>query len=652
LKKIGNLSPRHILFLTLLSFGVLTSASSFADSVQVQAIADTNSVGLGETVTITVSVQSQDSLDAEEPRIPAIDGFSLLNSWTSSSTSSKLMQANGGMKFETVRRQDFNFTFAPGKTGLIQVSPFTVVVNGKSYATKPFNVRVENGGGQARAQRRPQQPAQGQGFQGEDPLDDAEALFQQMLQNRGIMPPTGGGSTGKPHNPNESFFVQLDTDKKTVFEGEQITANWYIYTRGNILALDRVKFPDLKGFWKEIIEEVPALNFQQEIINGVAYRKALLASHALFPIKAGTAVIDEYKIKATVQVANGPFGFGPPYSFTRVSERLPVKVLPLPTEGRPADFTGAVGEFNIQASVEGKNFPMNQPFTLKVRFDGAGNAKNIDLPPLKLPAGTEIYDTKNESKYFKNGRSYKEFTVLIIPRQQGEIEIPAFGASMFDPVAKKYYQRSTQPIKIAIGPAVNGENSNLAANAALDKPNTNAESSKKKAPELPDIVRAWQPQTSILKSLKEWQGPVGLGLWALFFLLSLLKVLTLFAKKGGSASLKNFIDVRSKVCRKRIEASDWRGAGTEVSNLIYGVLGELAGEKGGSNELQKLLEKAPPSIRRELGPQIAKQVDLFQTVGFAPESATAALRDKSVLMKELQSVVKTLNRALELGQKK
>jgi len=70
-------------------------------------------------------------------------------------------------------------------------------------------------------------------------------------------------------NMNEAFFLWLETDKKSAYEGEQVTANWYLYTRGQIESLDRAKFPDLKGFWKEIIEEVPALQFEEVLVNNV-----------------------------------------------------------------------------------------------------------------------------------------------------------------------------------------------------------------------------------------------------------------------------------------------------------------------------------------------------------------------------------------------
>jgi hypothetical protein len=650
LKKTGKLNRlRNVLgtflFATLGVTTLFISLAQAADDVKVQATTDSNNIGLGDTVTVTVSVTSADSLEAEEPKIPHIDGLNLLNSWSSSSTSSRLMQGNGGMKFETVRRQDFNYTFSPKKLGTISVGPFQVVVNGKTLATKPFTVKVENGRSARNQPSGRQVPPDALG----DPLDSAEAIFQQMLQNRGMVaPPT---NTHTVHNPNESFFVQLDTDKTSVYEGEQITANWYIFTRGNILSLDRVKFPDLKGFWKEIIEEVPALNFQQEVVNGVPYRKALLASHALFPIKAGTAVIDEYKIKANVQVSQGPFGFGPAYSFTRTSERLPIKVIPLPTEGRPSDFTGAVGEFNVTASVEGKNFPMNQPFTLKVRFEGTGNAKNIDLPPLQLPPGVEIYDTKNESKFFKNGHSFKEFTVLIIPRQQGEIEIPELGASMFDPQTKRYYRKSAPPIKVLVGPPVAGENQNSPASPSVSGNETKETPVSPRGTTLPEIVRIEIKASRLAELYRDYQTAVGFCVWVLCLLLSAFRIYKNLFSRESDATLGAKLENRAKVCKKRIEAGDFRGAGTEVTNLIYDILGEIAGEKGGANDLQKLLDKSSPSIRRELGADISKQIDLFQTLGFAPDSATEKLRDKNQLRKELDQVIKTLKKAMEMGQR-
>ena len=191
-------------------------------------------------------------------------------------------------------------------------------------------------------------------------FSDEEDLFEQLLKQQqrmfggqgpggffGQLPRAGQIPSRQMNiNTNEAFFVHVDIDKTTVFEGEQITAKWYIYARSNIESLDRVKFPDLKGFWKEIIEEVPALQFTSEMVNGIMYKKALLASHALFPIKPGVAVIDEFKIKAKVRSMT-QFGAGSSREYTKVSKRTEIKVMSLPLEGRTSSFSGAVGSYHV-----------------------------------------------------------------------------------------------------------------------------------------------------------------------------------------------------------------------------------------------------------------------------------------------------------------
>lgn len=95
--------------------------------------------------------------------------------------------------------------------------------------------------------------------------------------------------------------------------------------------------------------EVPAIQFYQEVLNGVPY-KLVLARHALFPLKAGETYIDEFKIKSKVRLPMQGWGMNPKaYEYTKSFQRVKIKVKPLPTEGRPADFTGAIGKFPNQS---------------------------------------------------------------------------------------------------------------------------------------------------------------------------------------------------------------------------------------------------------------------------------------------------------------
>lgn len=261
---------RAFLFILLMMVSVIARGS-----VKVQAYADRKEMGMGDTLTITVSVQSTESVEISEPETPDLKGFQIVNSWTSSSTASRLVQGPKGMEFETQKSVDYHYMVTPTQIGLLMVPPFEVRVDGKDYRTPGFQIKVsKEGSGAAQVPQMPGVP---------DDLDEAEQIFNQLLQRRGGQVPK---AQAVPKNPNEAFFIQLDLDKTEVFEGEQITANWFFYTRGNVMALDRLKFPDLKGFWKEIIEEVPALNFTQEVINGVPYRRGTFGKPCTFSDQA------------------------------------------------------------------------------------------------------------------------------------------------------------------------------------------------------------------------------------------------------------------------------------------------------------------------------------------------------------------------------
>src|SRR5690606_38159553 len=111
-----------------------------------------------------------------------------------------------------------------------------------------------------------------------DPFEDDDDLFTQLLRRRGLLPNPRGGAKSLPQNDREAFFITVEVDKTKAYVGEQITANWYIYTRNNIQDFDPLKYPQLKGFWKEDLHMTNRLNFSQEIVNGIPYQKPLLVS--------------------------------------------------------------------------------------------------------------------------------------------------------------------------------------------------------------------------------------------------------------------------------------------------------------------------------------------------------------------------------------
>lgn len=633
--------------------------------VNVQSVVDRNEMSVGDSFTLTVSVNSDESVDVQEPRAPDLEGFELLNSWQSSSTSQRLMNTSSGMKFEVQRRKDFNYLLAPRKAGIYSVGAFEVVVDGKVYNSQPIAISVGEVGTAPRRGAR-NQPRH---FPGQDMLDEMdraeEEIFNQLLQRRQQVMPGAPGGAGPgargnqpepqfrslPTNPNEAFFIQVEVDKTEVYEGEQVTASWYLYTRGQMESLDRLKFPDLKGFWKEIIEEVPSIQFSEEIINGVIYKRALLASHALFPIKAGTAVIDEYKIKSRVRLPNqnfGGFGFGQAYEYTKSSQRVKIKVKPLPLEDRPKDFSGAVGQFEVNASADGQNILVNQPFSLKVRFEGAGNAKLIELPAIEWPKSVEVYDTKSDAKFFKNGRSYKEFEVLLIPRQEGELKIPPISVGTFDPQTKKYINRQTQEITLNVEANPNAPSGNVGTVASADK-STTAPEAPKQVPNnlsgkvLPDLIMAWEePGHFRIASQSFFWG----GIYVLVGLFLVWRSKVELGWGRRRQNLRDLVNKRYKKLEALLKKNDYRGIGAEMMNIFNLVLGTVSGQEAAGLDLEKMLERIPPSLRREHGDALKKQFEIFQVMSFAPEDMLGAYKEPSTVQKEVGAAKSLLQKLI------
>lgn len=611
-----------------------------AADIEVTATVDRNQMSMGDTFTYTITVNSDDTVQVEQPHLPTFDGLNLLNQWTGMEAHAQWVQTSQGQEFKTVRAQVFNYMLQPQRPGPITIGVAEVVVNGQTYRTKIIRLQVSSqttptpkAGGRHR-QPFPQAPSQD---------DEDDDLFSQLLQRRGF--PGGGGFQAKPVNPNEAFHVIVEVDKTKAYVGEQVTASWYLATTGMIRDLDTLKYPDLKGFWKEDIEIATQLNFKQDIINGIPYKKALLASSALFPLKAGQALIDSYKAKATVIAgggAFGAFGFGQPYTFTKASQEVKIEVLPLPTEGRPQKFSGAVGQFSPTASVRNTTVPANQPFELKVRFEGRGNAKLIELPALDLPKNLELYDQKNESKFFGNGTSYKEFTLYVIPREVGKAVIPPITLAYFNPQTKRYEQKSTNPITLNVTP---GD-----PNAPNVPPSTLAQNAKStgmpKAPQMPGLELEWKDAQP---------ARVQTQVWILIFA-GITAFLLWHARNefGWGRKKKNLgaqVKKRFKKIAQLADQQDWRGVGKETTNAVYYLLGEISGQGGANMELDKLWLQAPPSVRRELESPVKKLMAAVEILSFAPDELVGEFKEKSKLKELISQMEKLMMRAVQLSSK-
>jgi hypothetical protein len=650
--KIGEFSERialtvtgFVLFLLLTLFMTAT-----ANAAEVTAIVDRNVLSPDDSVVLTVNIESEDEIDVSAVNLPSIKDFQVLNQWSSQEARASFVSTPQGSKFKTVRTFHYNYSLQPKREGTLNIGGVEVKIKDnhgeKTFVTKGISLKVGRGlgapSGQQQGRGRGGQRGGGfppSGFDSEDEDDP----FSQLL-NRGML--GNQGSRTLPMNPDEAFFVQVETDKSDVYVNEQVTVSFYLYTRGQIRDLDTLKYPTLHGFWKEDIEIATHLNFSDEVVNGLPYKKALLASFALFPIKEGTSVIDSYTAKCSVLASNDPFGAlrGKAYTFTKSSQPVKINVKPLPTVGRPADFSGAVGDFQVSARVDDRSVVAHQPFAFKIRFEGTGNAKLIDIPPFQPPEGLELYDTQKESKYFRNGTSYKEFSVMLIPRAEGEFTLPSVSASVFDTKQKKYVTKMTEPVRIRVSPGA-GASPNADKSMSLSTSENSAQGAKGKGISEPTLKTEWQSKSKLSKST---EAILYVVMFSLIGIVLVWRARQEFGWGKRGRDLNRRVKGRMKRVQQLIEADDWRGVGVEVTNTVSYVLGEISGEGGANIELERLLQKVQPSIRHEIGEQLLKQMEVFQILSFAPEAAVGKLRERAELKKHVASISALLTKAIEL----
>jgi hypothetical protein len=128
-------------------------------------------------------------------------------------------------------------------------------------------------------------------------------------------------------------------------------------------------------------------------------------------------------------------------------------VLPLPEEGKPANFSGAVGNFTLTATVDRTQVKTNEAITLKVKANGTGNIKILPQPNIELPSDFEIYEPKVAETIGHNNDQIagsKTWEYVMVPRFPGSHEIKPITLSYFDPRAKTYRVATTTIISLSV----------------------------------------------------------------------------------------------------------------------------------------------------------------------------------------------------------
>ena len=269
-----------------------------------------------------------------------------------------------------------------------------------------------------------------------------------------------------PKDPNDPYFIasqnlHLSTEISNTnpYVGEGIYVVYKLYFSHNIGFSDwRINgIPQYNGFWNQDFK-VKKPEVKNTTYNDEKYRYIVLKRALLIPQKSGKLSIDPISMDITVNVPTGRGDFFGNAITQRVkystsSGKKTVKVKDLPFENKPANFTGAVGNFDFMISTTKDILRANETTEIKVQVSGKGNLKLFEIPKIETPEALEVYtpehkETVNTTLSGLSGKIVDSYTV--VPEFKGKYKIPEISFSYFSLKDKSYKTIVTEPLIIDV----------------------------------------------------------------------------------------------------------------------------------------------------------------------------------------------------------
>jgi len=167
-------------------------------------------------------------------------------------------------------------------------------------------------------------------------------------------------------------------------------------------------------------------------------------------------------LRAWMKGLGDPFGAVHERELTLHTPVQPIEVLPLPEGGRPADFSGAVGQFDVRATVP-RAATQLEPTTLTLAISGRGSFDRVTTSGLPSSPALKTYPPAARTNDSPGMRTFEQ---PIVPEASGEQTIPPVAFSYFDPRTGRYETAHSQPLTLQVAAAASASATRPAAAGA------------------------------------------------------------------------------------------------------------------------------------------------------------------------------------------
>lgn len=373
---IGNRKNKWLLLLITITCFLSISIGVSAKTPAMRLDVDNYSMEMGGTYQLTLTFQDMGSGGISDVYIEGIDNFEMLSK--SQSTSKSMI--NG----DVTEQMQLHINIRPLQVGEFKLKAYATYKK-QQYSTNGISVTVK---------------------------EQSQAL----------------------RNEERDVFIQTELSKEEAYFGEKIVLSYDLYTRYNIDQLGFIEQPSFDGMIINEETDVTQPKVNTVTINGQQYLKYEVKKVALSPTKTGEIVIPAYDFQVVLRSADF---FSRGKAVDLLTEQKTITIQALPTEGKPSNYAGLIGDFQVESSYNMTQVEYGDSITLKATFTGEGNLEVLgDLYPNKNQ-DISIYETQGETSKLLSQDGYKlskTYDVILVPKVTGEVtfegkEIPYFNVA-------------------------------------------------------------------------------------------------------------------------------------------------------------------------------------------------------------------------------
>jgi hypothetical protein len=368
--------------------------------------------------TITVGEQAALSLKFDgvqpqgTPNLPAISGLQF--QYVGLSRSINIVDGQTGSSF--TYNYVYNYVVLAQRDGQFTIPALTVDVGGQRLVSQPVTLTV----------------------------------------TKASPPPAAAVNSG-----SEISFMQLAMPPGKVYVGQQVAAQLQIYVRDDVEHFGNFDFTGQNADGLLIGKSTQGRQYRTQV--GSHVYTVIPISYALTVTRSGPLTLGPFTANAVVVVPmqnqnndGDPFrqffNQGEEKQVPLATEAVKVESLPLPDRNKPANFSGAIGDFTMTASVGPTNVTAGDPVTVHVQISGRGSFDSITLPDQSALAGFKIFPptVKTELSDQTGLSGTKTFEEIVTPQSADIHEWPQFSFSFFNPDDGRYHTLTQPAVALAV----------------------------------------------------------------------------------------------------------------------------------------------------------------------------------------------------------